>query len=74
MTSTHQITAGFLPLLDSALLVAAKEKGFAAEQEIELTLVRERSWATRHRPTLVQAPPGRPPSTSPSADNVHYVK
>jgi two-component system, oxyanion-binding sensor len=46
MTSTHQITAGFLPLLDSALLVAAKEKGFAAEQNIELTLVRERSWAT----------------------------
>ncbi len=46
MTSTHQITAGFLPLLDSALLVAAKEKGFAAEQDIELTLVRERSWAT----------------------------
>ncbi|MDP9809874.1 NitT/TauT family transport system ATP-binding protein [Rhizobium tibeticum] len=46
MTSTHQITAGFLPLLDSALLVAAKEKGFAAEQEIDLTLVRERSWAT----------------------------
>lgn len=46
MTSTHQITAGFLPLLDSALLVAAKEKGFAAQQEIDLTLVRERSWAT----------------------------
>ncbi len=46
MTSKHQITAGFLPLLDSALLVAAKEKGFAAQQDIELTLVRERSWAT----------------------------
>lgn len=46
MTSTHQITAGFLPLLDSAILVAAKEKGFAEAQEIELALVRERSWAT----------------------------
>jgi len=46
MTSTHQITAGFLPLLDSALLVVAKEKGFAPEQDIALTLVRERSWAT----------------------------
>ncbi len=46
MTRTHQITAGFLPLLDSALLVAAREKGFAAELDIELTLVRERSWAT----------------------------
>jgi ABC-type nitrate/sulfonate/bicarbonate transport system substrate-binding protein len=46
MTSRHQITAGFLPLLDSALLVAAKELGFAHDQSIELTLVRERSWAT----------------------------
>jgi NitT/TauT family transport system ATP-binding protein len=46
MTSTHQITAGFLPLLDSALLVVAREKGFAAELDIELTLIRERSWAT----------------------------
>ncbi|MBB3317024.1 MULTISPECIES: CmpA/NrtA family ABC transporter substrate-binding protein [unclassified Rhizobium] len=46
MTSTHQITAGFLPLLDSALLVVAKEKGLAAEQDVALTLVRERSWAT----------------------------
>jgi NitT/TauT family transport system ATP-binding protein len=46
MTNRHDITAGFLPLLDSALLVAAKEKGFAEDQSIELTLVRERSWAT----------------------------
>ncbi|GAA4163236.1 CmpA/NrtA family ABC transporter substrate-binding protein [Shinella granuli] len=42
----HAITAGFVPLLDSALLVAAKEKGFAAAQSIDLTLVRERSWAS----------------------------
>jgi NitT/TauT family transport system ATP-binding protein len=46
MTSRHQITAGFLPLLDSALLVVAREKDFAAELDIDLTLVRERSWAT----------------------------
>ncbi|MGV1793712.1 CmpA/NrtA family ABC transporter substrate-binding protein [Rhizobium sp. A37_96] len=46
MTSRHDITAGFLPLLDSALLVAAKEKGFAEEHSINLKLVRERSWAT----------------------------
>lgn len=46
MTTTHHITAGFLPLLDSALLVAAREKGFAEAQSVELTLVRERSWAT----------------------------
>lgn len=46
MTMRHAITAGFVPLLDSALLVAAKEKGFAATQSIDLTLVRERSWAS----------------------------
>lgn len=46
MTTRHAITAGFVPLLDSALLVAAKEKGFAAAQSIDLTLVRERSWAS----------------------------
>ncbi|PWK74004.1 CmpA/NrtA family ABC transporter substrate-binding protein [Aminobacter sp. AP02] len=40
-----EISAGFLPLLDSALLVAAKEKDFAAAEGIELTLVRETSWA-----------------------------
>ena len=41
----HQITAGFIPLLDSALLVAAKEKGFAAAAGVDLLLVRETSWA-----------------------------
>ncbi|MDI7862733.1 ABC transporter substrate-binding protein [Rhizobiaceae bacterium n13] len=46
MKHDHLITAGFVPLLDSALLVVAKERGFAAEQSIDLTLVRERSWAT----------------------------
>ncbi|AOF93280.1 CmpA/NrtA family ABC transporter substrate-binding protein [Sinorhizobium sp. RAC02] len=46
MTMSHAITAGFVPLLDSALLVVAKEKGFAAAQSIDLTLVRERSWAS----------------------------
>ncbi|AWC23215.1 Nitrate transport protein NrtA precursor [Aminobacter sp. MSH1] len=40
-----EISAGFLPLLDSALLVAAREKGFAAAEGIALTLVRETSWA-----------------------------
>lgn len=46
MTMSHAITAGFVPLLDSALLVVAKEKGFAEAQSIDLTLVRERSWAS----------------------------
>ncbi|MDQ0322826.1 NitT/TauT family transport system ATP-binding protein [Pararhizobium capsulatum DSM 1112] len=46
MTSRYEITAGFVPLLDSALLVVAKEKGFAEENAIDLSLVRERSWAS----------------------------
>ncbi len=41
----HPIRAGFLPLLDSALLVAAREKAFAADEAIDLTLIRENSWA-----------------------------
>lgn len=43
--ATHQITAGFLPLLDSSLLLVAYEKGFASEEDIALTLVKETSWA-----------------------------
>ena len=46
MSSGHQIVAGFMPLLDSALLVAAKEKGFAASEGIDLVLMRETSWAS----------------------------
>ena len=45
MSSSHQIVAGFMPLLDSALLVAAKEMGFADSEGVDLTLVRETSWA-----------------------------
>lgn len=46
MSARHRVTAGFLPLLDSALLVAAREKGFDAAEGIELVLVREHSWAS----------------------------
>jgi ABC-type nitrate/sulfonate/bicarbonate transport system substrate-binding protein len=46
MSSGHQIVAGFIPLLDSSLLVAAKEKGFAASEGIDLVLMRETSWAS----------------------------
>lgn len=46
MTTRHAITAGFVPLLDSALLVVAREMGFAEEQAVDLTLLRERSWAS----------------------------
>ena len=40
-----QLTIGFIPLLDCASLVAASERGFAAEEGLELTLVQETSWA-----------------------------
>jgi ABC-type nitrate/sulfonate/bicarbonate transport system substrate-binding protein len=40
-----RLTAGFLPLLDSVLLVLAQEKGFAADEGLDLHLVRETSWA-----------------------------
>ena len=39
------LSAGFLPLLDSVLLVLAREKGFAEAQGLDLHLVRETSWA-----------------------------
>jgi NitT/TauT family transport system ATP-binding protein len=43
---THKVAAGFLPLLDSALLVVAREKGFAAGEGVDLALARENSWAS----------------------------
>ena len=46
MSPAHQISAGFLPLLDSAVLVAARELGFAADEGIDLVLTRENSWAS----------------------------
>lgn len=39
------LTAGFMPLTDSAILLVAKEQGFAEEEGIALNLVRESSWA-----------------------------
>jgi ABC-type nitrate/sulfonate/bicarbonate transport system substrate-binding protein len=43
--SEYRITAGFIPLTDSLLLVIAREKGFAAAEGVDLMLVRETSWA-----------------------------
>ncbi len=43
--STTQITAGFLPLTDSAILIAAHECGFTENEGINLRLMRETSWA-----------------------------
>ena len=42
---TTVIRIGFLPLVDSAILIAAAERGFAAAEDIRLELVRETSWA-----------------------------
>lgn len=39
------VHAGFLPLVDAALLIAAREKDFAREEGIDLHLSRETSWA-----------------------------
>lgn len=40
-----RLIVGFMPLLDCAPLVVAQELGFAAEEGLELALVRETSWA-----------------------------
>ncbi|QAY76401.1 CmpA/NrtA family ABC transporter substrate-binding protein [Sphingosinicella sp. BN140058] len=40
------VAAAFVPLTDSAILIAAQRLGFAADEGIDLTLARERSWAT----------------------------
>lgn len=39
------IRAGFIPLIDSAVILAAATQGFAEAEGIELQLVRETSWA-----------------------------
>jgi len=40
-----ELTLGFMPLLDCALLVVAREVGTARAQDLSLRLVRESSWA-----------------------------
>lgn len=42
---TIEVRAGFMPLLDCAPLVVAREIGFAAAEGIELSVHRETSWA-----------------------------
>jgi NitT/TauT family transport system ATP-binding protein len=39
------LRAGFLPLLDAAILIAAREAGFAEGEGLNLQLVKETSWA-----------------------------
>ncbi|MCV3238652.1 CmpA/NrtA family ABC transporter substrate-binding protein [Mesorhizobium sp. ZC-5] len=45
MAPEHHVNAAFLPLFDSAVLVAAREIGFAEREGVELTLHCETSWA-----------------------------
>lgn len=40
-----KVILGFIPLLDCASLIVAAVRGFAAEEGLELALVRETSWA-----------------------------
>jgi NitT/TauT family transport system ATP-binding protein len=40
------LTAGFVPLVDAAPLIAAAERDFAADEGIDLRLVRQASWAS----------------------------
>jgi two-component system, oxyanion-binding sensor len=44
-SSLLPITVGFVPLVDAALLVAAREEGFAEAEGLNLILAREGSWA-----------------------------
>ena len=43
--SDRVLNCGYLPLVDCAPLVIAKELGFAAEQGLDLNLVRQPSWS-----------------------------
>lgn len=46
MAEPSFIRAGYVPLLDSAVLIAAAHMGFAEERGVVLSLQRETSWAT----------------------------
>jgi NitT/TauT family transport system ATP-binding protein len=44
-TGATRLTIGFIPLADAAALIVAADRGFAAEEGLELDLVREVSWS-----------------------------
>jgi len=43
---SEQLTIGFLPLVDACLPILAQEHGFAEEEGLELSFLRDVSWAT----------------------------
>src|ERR1700742_3166443 len=42
---TTPLHIGFIPLVDAAALIVAVDKGFAAEEGLDVTLAREVSWS-----------------------------
>jgi len=42
---TYPLRMGFIPLVDAAALIVAVDKGFAAAEGLDVTLVREVSWS-----------------------------
>ena len=42
---TQPLRIGFIPLVDAAALIVAVDKGFAAAEGLDVTLVREVSWS-----------------------------
>ena len=42
---TGSLRIGFIPLVDAAALIVAVDKGFAAAEGLDVTLVREVSWS-----------------------------
>src|SRR5882672_9328340 len=42
---TKPLRIGFIPLVDAAALIVAVDKGFAAAEGLDVTLVREVSWS-----------------------------
>lgn len=43
--TAHHLRIGFIPLIDAASLLIAVDKGFAAEEGLDVELVREVSWS-----------------------------
>jgi NitT/TauT family transport system ATP-binding protein len=45
MSGGERLRIGFIPLVDAAALIVAVDKGFAAEQGLDVELIREVSWS-----------------------------
>lgn len=55
MNRARHLTLGVMPLTDAAPLVVGQAKGFFAEENLDVTLVREVSWATIRDKVMFQA-------------------